>query len=129
MILSAALLMVPAVPAQDVSGAADEAVTNQIVVIGSALKSWKGRVKKRNGELVCDVRKSTGDAQIDRIGCDAMLTCMAPIVPEIEAVATSDQPRKQRKAAMAKLVEAQGECVLDQRAAGIDALARKRATR
>ncbi len=52
------------------------APVDDIVVIGQRLqRDFKADVRFGKAGAACKIRKSTGDAEIDRIGCTAMTTC------------------------------------------------------
>ena len=103
------------------------AVSEEIVVIGEAMKTWKGGVYKKDGQLACRIRKSSGDEAIDTIRCGAMLRCYAPIVPQLDAIAAMDLSREERSRRMQPVVETTVPCVEQASEAGIRMLAELRA--
>ena len=124
-ILAFVLASVAAHPAEP--AVPSDAASHQIAVIGERLATWRGKVKSRDGELQCDIKTSTGDEAIDKIGCDALVSCTMDIKPQLDATAALDLPRKKRNQRMTALMEGQGPCILQRREAAIDALAQKRA--
>lgn len=49
----------------------------EILVVGERLRNWRGRMSHRNGSDRCETIASSGDAEVDRIGCSAMAHCFA----------------------------------------------------
>ena len=107
--------------------APDKPHAHQIEVIAQRLDTWRARVKNRKGVLSCDITASTGDTEIDQIGCDALVGCTLAIKPQLDATAALDLPRKERDSRLTALMEAQGPCIIERREIAIDALAQKRA--
>lgn len=103
-----ALLMTQAVPAP----AVEPEPETEVVVVGERLKRWKGRLSDTIGIRSCKTVQSTGDAEIDRIGCRALGDCYVPLKPRI-VVATRDAGRDEeaRKAALAPIYAEAGTCV------------------
>ena len=66
----------PAIPPGD---AADD-----IVVIGRRLHNWRGKVTTTIGITTCKTQVSSGDTEIDEIGCTALKTCWAQARPRYE---------------------------------------------
>ena len=68
---------------------------DDVVVVGRRLKTWRSQFSFRDGRPMCKTKVSTGDKQIDEIGCQAMRTCLpllsdriaASELPDIEAEA------------------------------------------
>jgi hypothetical protein len=107
---------------------AEPPVENEITVIGNRLRDWRGKWKVRKGVPKCKTTRSTGDKAIDAIGCNAMTVCMAPIIPQWEAIHDAKLSRSELKSQInALMVSANvGVCVRDTRKAGIDALIAER---
>ncbi len=104
--------------------AAQPPVDNEIVVMGSKLRDWRGNMKLRKGALSCKTKRSTGDKAIDAIGCDAMVQCFTPIVPRFAALENSQLPKDEmNRQADALLNDAGiGDCIAARREDGIAAL-------
>ena len=84
MLLSLAVLMSAAPVAQTVApapaAAPDAAAVNEeVVVIGQKFRNWKVSLKTHKGVPQCTVKISSGDPELDKIGCDALTICMAEI--------------------------------------------------
>ena len=91
--------------------APDEAVAQEIVVIGDKLKDWKGGVYKKDGRLTCRTETSSGDFAVDTIRCAAMVKCYAPRVEELDRIANEDSPRAERNAKMQVIAEEVVPCI------------------
>lgn len=59
---------------------------DEIVVMGNKLRTWRGTWRVSDGVVKCKTKRSTGDREIDAIGCSAMVTCMTPLVPQWQAI-------------------------------------------
>jgi hypothetical protein len=103
------------------------AVAEEIVVIGERLKEWRGNWRTRNGALTCKTTRSTGDAEIDAIGCQALTTCLAPIAPQMKVLANAKLAKSERDRRMTALGQSAVPCLTDTRNAAVDALAARRA--
>ena len=97
-----------------------------IIVIGEKLKRWSAKLKEKDGRLVCKIKKSTGDAAIDRIGCDAMTNCFPSVYSGANIAALEALPKSERKAKQRLLNVQLTSCVFDNRATMIDELAELR---
>ncbi|MEA3014833.1 MAG: hypothetical protein QOD42_3378 [Sphingomonadales bacterium] len=60
------------------------AVEHDITVIGQRLRSWTARYSVRGSRVSCRTRQSTGDREIDAIGCRAFETCIGQLGPRID---------------------------------------------
>lgn len=107
-------------------GPPSEAVSEQITVIGERLKTFKGGVYKKDGQLTCRIEASTGDEAIDMVRCGAMLRCFAPRAAELDTIAASDAPRAERNRRMQAIAEAAQPCLEEASAAGVRMLAEQR---
>lgn len=72
---------------------AEPPVVDEIVVMGNKLRDWRGSWRVRDGAVKCKTKRSTGDREIDAIGCDAMVTCMTPLVPQWQAIEDAKLPK------------------------------------
>lgn len=112
--------------------APDEASeANEITVI--ALKMRKGRIKTTysdNGARNCQVIRSTGDAEIDAIGCEAMRQCDEANAAAVRAVFDPALPRRDRQARLRDYRrDVQTPCYFERRDEMKAALARARVGR
>ena len=113
MILAALLMLQAAAPAP---------ATDAVTVIGQRLHDWRGTYK--NG--ACTVRKSSGDAEIDRIGCTAMERCFPQFESRFQGTQDREVRREVKKVMIAALNADLTKCVESERKAGIAALAARR---
>lgn len=90
-----ALLAAAATPFAPASPAPE--VAREITVIGKKLKGWKGGVSKVGGRMVCKTSKSSGDRALDAIRCGAMLSCLKPLEPRIDALMGSTRPAGEKR--------------------------------
>ena len=102
-------------------------VAQEIVVIGSRLKSWRGTWRKRKGILVCKTTKSTGDRGVDRVGCESLVACATPLVPMFDAIAAEKLPKTELNRRLNAAAQPLGACLAARRDAGVRALAESRA--
>ena len=49
--------------------------------------NWRGTWAAVDGKLACKTVKTSGDEDVDKIGCFATLTCVKPAYPELKAIA------------------------------------------
>lgn len=104
----------------------DPKVAAQVPVIAGKLEQWQGAWGAVSGKLACKTLKSTGDAEIDALGCASMMACVKPAYPALKAIADGAGAKadKQRKIS-AKLATLQ-PCMKQHRGQGIAELALKR---
>jgi hypothetical protein len=89
---------------------------DEIVVVGQRLGTWRGKVSDTLGIKRCKTTKSTGDAEIDRIGCQVLTDCLTIMKPKIIAVAKSvGRNTEKRRAAMTPVNEELAACFKDRR--------------
>ena len=127
MMLSAMLLALAQSSEATAPPPSEEAVGEEIVVIGKKMDEWKGGIFKRDGKLTCRTEKSSGDLAIDAVHCGAMVKCYAAYVEELDRIAAKDAPRKQRNAEMQAIGEAVIPCLEDAKAEAVRRLAEFRA--
>lgn len=118
----ASLLLMVAIP-QD----APPAVGDEIVVIGERMKAWRAGIRFRNGKATCTIRTSTGDAEIDRVGCDSMTQCFEAMKPRFDATQDKALSRVDRKQRLDEANQDLTTCVKDKRGDMIAELAARRA--
>lgn len=104
----------------------DPKVAAQVPIIAGKLQQWQGTWGAAKGKLGCKTMRSSGDAEIDRIGCEAVIACVKPVYPELKAIADGAGAEADKKKRMAaKLATLEG-CMKLNRGQGIAALALKR---
>ena len=72
-------------------------------MIGRKLKNWRASMRSGPGGTTCRTKASTGDPEIDAIGCAAMTACWPAALVRYEAsiakgVARADRRRLQDEA-------------------------------
>jgi len=107
---------------------AEDARANEITVIGRKLSEWRGHADFRKGKASCRTRKSSGDAAIDRIGCESTMQCFTAMQPRFDASQDKAFAADERKRQLETLNQELGQCFADKREAMIAALADARAT-
>ena len=118
----AALLLLQAAPAAD---------AHEVVVIGPRLeRAFKANVRFRADGPQCKIGTSTGDAEIDRIGCRALEVCFPPFQSRFAATRDRAIKPSTRKVMQGALNQELTACFKRERTDGIAALvARRRAAR
>ena len=101
-------------------------VEEEVVVIGNKLKAWRARVRKVDGQMRCAVLKSTGDKEVDAIGCRAMATCLPSVEAQVIASADRKLSRAARQAARTQAERQLTPCVMGERSRLIEELAERR---
>lgn len=99
-------------------------VSEEIVVVGERLKTWRGRITPAGAALRCVTTTSTGDPEVDAIGCGAMVACFTPLRPRMQAALA--RPRRERAALMAPIEREVGACMMERRDQLIAGLAERR---
>ena len=103
-------------------------VAEEIVVIARKLKDWKGGVSKVGGQMVCKTSKSSGDKAVDAIRCGAMLSCMKPLEPRIDALMSSNASQGDKRRGFQKILTGIEPCLETYSDAATERLARQRAS-
>ena len=98
-----------------------------VVVMARKLQHWRATISTDPFGTRCKTKQSTGDGEIDAIGCAAMTQCWPDTLARLRAahargVAKPDRARLEQEAS-----DAFGACSKPKRAAMIDALAARRA--
>jgi hypothetical protein len=105
-----------------------DAVAEEIVVIASKLKDWRASLVESRGDLRCYTQRSTGDAAIDRIGCQSMLQCHTRFKAEFASFKDRRIPSSKRSEMRRTFLRNEfSSCVFEIRDAMIADLADKRA--
>jgi hypothetical protein len=119
------MVMLAAAPETVAAPAAAE--PSEIVVIAERLKEWRGTWGSKKGVLACRTTRSTGDAEIDAVGCQSLVACAAPMVPTFTAIAAAKLSKAERTRRMNAASQAMIPCLAETRQVGIAALADRRA--
>lgn len=117
-LLSIALLF-----GQQISADAEQA---EIVVIGQRLARWSATYMIRGSKLRCAAKTSTGDPDIDSLGCKAFETCADQLAPRIAKSDEKSLANSDRLAMKAGIKQDLSACVADQRTVLIAELAKNR---
>ena len=84
MIVAAALMLTQAANVPTPPETVEE--EREILVIGRRSSWWTGAWEQKDSVTTCTTRKSTGDAEIDKIMCDGLATCAPRYVPEMKSL-------------------------------------------
>ena len=101
-------------------------VQRDIVVIGNKLKRWSASVREQDGRMVCRTRRSSGDREIDAIGCSAMASCSTELRARTMQLADRQIPRAERKVLFKAVSRDLTKCVFSRRDTMIAELAERR---
>ena len=63
----------------------------EIVVIGRRSGWWTGAWQQKDGVTTCATKKSTGDAEIDKIMCDGLSICGPRYISELKSLVEARQ--------------------------------------
>jgi len=67
---------------------------NDIVIIGERVRKIRFRIKlDKTGRTVCRITRSSGDAEIDALACDAARPCVRPDIVTKAAMTACLEPR------------------------------------
>jgi len=99
---------------------------SDIVVIGRKLESWRSKLTSEKGRVSCVTKVSTGDAEIDAIGCAAMTACFPKSLPAFEATRAKGLSREERKRLMTVAEQSMISCVMPRRDTLVKELAARR---
>lgn len=100
--------------------------SNDVVVMAEKLKNWRASVRERKGRMICTTKTSTGDRELDAIGCNAMATCLTQLRPRLNATLEKRLAEAERKSLRAAADRELFTCVTSNRDAGSAALAERR---
>ena len=100
---------------------------SEIVVIAEKLKDWRGTWGEKNGVLACRTTRSTGDAEVDAVGCQALIACASPLLPQFRSIAAAKMAKAERQRRMNTASQSMIPCLESQRQAGTAALADRQA--
>ena len=101
-------------------------IQSDIVVLGGKLKKFKTRVWSEGETMRCRTVKSTGDAELDAIGCTSASTCMSEVRPRLVASADRKLPAAERKRLRNVVGQAWYDCTMARRDSLIADLAERR---
>ncbi len=86
--------------------------SEDVVVIAQKLKSWRGKVGDASRTPIrCRTVKSTGDREVDGIGCRTMVECFSRMRERIVALGDRHLPKAARGTQRAAVERDIGACV------------------
>ena len=88
---------------------------DEIVVMGHKLDRWSGKFEIRGARRKCSTKTSSGDPEIDAVGCQAFLTCADQYQPETDASDERGIDPSTRRARKEALIAHMRDCIADQR--------------
>lgn len=104
----------------------DPKVAAQVPIIAAKLHAWRGAWGAAGGKLACRTVKSSGDEEIDALGCASMIACVKPQYAALKAIADgAGTPEEKRRKIGARLAALQ-PCLRAHRGQGIAELALRR---
>lgn len=106
------LLMTALLVAQTVPVEPEQA---EIVVIGQRLSHWTGKYAIRGTKLRCATKTSSGDREIDALGCKAFDACADQLSSRIAASDDKSLPKESRVSMKDGIKHDLSICVADQR--------------
>ncbi len=115
------LLMTALLVAQQVPVRPDQA---DIVVIGQRLSRWTGKYSIRGTKLRCATKTSSGDRDIDTLGCRAFETCGDQLESRIAATDEKSLPKDVPVSMKESVKRDLSICVADKRVIFIGELAK-----
>lgn len=117
------ILMTALLVAQQAMVAPDE---TEIVVIGQRLSHWTGKYAIRGSKLRCSTKSSSGDRDIDTLGCRAFDSCADQLSSQIAATDEKPLPKATRLAMKESVKRDLSTCVASKRITLIEELASQR---
>jgi hypothetical protein len=122
-----ALALLALLGLQDAAPGQPAAPSDDVIVIGERLKTWRGRIGDASRDpMRCRTTRSTGDRDIDRIGCEAMDVCFSKMGERIVAIRDHRRPSAERQSLRASVERDLGTCVVERRDGLIAELADRR---
>ncbi|MEG3182247.1 hypothetical protein [Sphingomonas sp. LT1P40] len=118
-----ALLAATAIPVQIVPDDRAE----EVVILGRKLAGWRGSARMKDGRYTCRIRQSSGDKQIDAIGCMAMERCMTQVQPKVSAMLATNPSREQRTVLFEPINREMSGCMKQVHDSELERLADRRA--
>jgi len=121
LLLLAAQATVPAAPRP-----IDPKVAAQVPVIAGKLDQWRGAWGAVAGKLACKTIRSSGDEEIDALGCASMIACVKPEYVALKAIADGKASVDEKKRLISAKLATLQPCMKAHRGQGIAELALKR---
>jgi hypothetical protein len=123
----------PAVPASSAAAGQtgptrniDPRVAAQVPVIAGKLNQWRGAWGVAGGKIACKTINSSGDEEIDALGCASMIACVKPAFPVLKAIADGPGTTEDKQRKLSTKLATLQPCMKEHRGQGIAELALKR---
>jgi predicted outer membrane protein len=104
----------------------DPKVAAQVPVIAGKLENWRGAWGTAGGKIACKTVRSSGDEEIDALGCASMIACVKPAYPALKTIADGKATVDEKKRRIAAKLATLQPCMKQHRGQGIAELALKR---
>ena len=104
----------------------DPEVAAQVPVIAGKLEQWRGAWGAAGGKIACRTVRSSGDEEIDALGCASMIACVKPAYPALKTIADGSAAIEEKKRQMSAKLATLEPCMRQHRGQGIAELALKR---
>lgn len=122
------MLMAMALATATISQAATPAVgEDEIVVMGQRLNRWTGKYQIRGARRKCSTKTSSGDPEIDRVGCVAFLECADKYQELTNAGDAKGIDSATRSTLKQQLISSMKTCIADRRIVLLRELSSRRA--
>jgi hypothetical protein len=103
-----------------------ESQQKEIVVVGQRLSHWTGKYAIRGSKLRCITKTSSGDRDIDALGCGAFDACADQLASRIAATDEKTLPKEVRVSMKESVERDLSICVAEKRVVLIRELAKHR---
>jgi hypothetical protein len=104
----------------------DPKVAAQVPVIAGKLEQWRGAWGAVGGKLACKTIRSSGDEEIDALGCASMIACVKPEYAALKGIADGKATVDEKKRLISAKLATLQPCMKAHRGQGIAELALKR---
>ncbi len=121
-----AIVLLAATPAAAPPANVDPKVAAQVPVIAGKLEQWRGAWGAAGGKLACKTIRTSGDEEIDALGCASMIACVKPAYPALKTIADGLAATDEKKRLIAAKLATLQPCMKQHRGQGIAELALKR---
>ncbi len=103
-----------------------ESEQREIVIVGQRLAHWTGKYAIRGSKLRCFTKTSSGDRDIDALGCRAFDACADQLASRIAATDEKALPKEVRLSMKERVKRDLSICVAEKRVFLIGDLAKQR---
>ena len=104
----------------------DPKVAAQVPIIAGKLEQWQGTWGLIGTKLGCRTIRSSGDEEIDALGCASTLACVKTELPALKAIADGAGTEADKQRRMGEKLATLQPCMREHRGHGIAELAVKR---